>query len=129
MPQKMKVSLQLRWDWGELQTKIYDELRESKSCKSCVERYVELLLSFQLLKRGQNAPRFPYQWKSPPFFIDQNISENFNKMKNTDEIIELELEELMSDNERTDDPTITASPLESKPNPMENPNSSCFSRF
>jgi len=122
MPQKMKVSLQLRWDWGELQTKIYDELRESKSCKSCVERYVELLLSFQLLKRGQNAPRFPYQWKSPPFFIDQNISENFNKMKNTDEIIELELEELMSE-------TITASPLESKPNPMENPNSSCFSRF
>ena len=50
-------------------------------------------------------------------------------MKNTDEIIELELEELMSENERTDDPTITASPLESKPNPMENPNSSCFSRF
>ena len=34
------MSLQLRWDWDELQTKIYEELRESKSCKSCVERYV-----------------------------------------------------------------------------------------
>ena len=50
-------------------------------------------------------------------------------MKNTDEIIELELEELMSETERTDDPTITTSPLESKPNPLENSNSSCFSRF
>ena len=68
MPQKMKVSLQLRWDWGELQTKIYDELRESKSCKSCVERYVELLLSFQLLKKRSKRPKIPLSVKIASIF-------------------------------------------------------------